>query len=333
MGTARNVSWSCSRQALLKRCPRAFAYNYYPWGEERQNTYIFLKNARTIPLLVGDIIHSFIAVTLHQYKKNGVLGPNPKEYAIQRFDTALSDSLALARKVKDGKNPGAGSVLMHHFNSGPSEELENAGRKAVSDGLDAFYQSPALQFLQTTDRKEWLDVNNSNSAVPYVDASAKLGLSECNGLRIYTPYDLALRHEGEFFFIDWKTGKFSASSYQSCRKQLTAYSLYALNSNIALESVRTVPYFLHSRPAWVAHEVNSNELDQIRTEIVNHHGQEMNMVHKMQDEHGSNVFFADFEDFQPKPVPHNCRLCSFLPICKAGKDVLGAQAQLPLEAA
>jgi hypothetical protein len=219
---------------------------------------------------------------------------------------------------------------MHHFNDGPSEELESAGRKSVVDGLDAFYTSSALDFLQTTNRKDWLDVNNANATVPFVDATVKLGLGNCRGLRIYTPYDLAFAFEDNFYLVDWKTGKYSTASYQSCRKQLTAYSLFALNLGRPLSSVKVVPFFLRPDSKWLGHPVQHQDLDAICKSIEDHHTQEMSMVQKMQDEHGNYLYYADFEDFQPQPKPSNCRLCNFLPICQAGKEVVGAQKTLDL---
>lgn len=168
MGTAKNISWSWSRQAQMQRCPRAFFFSYYPWGEPEQDVLVFLKQARSIPLLVGDVAHFFIGLYLRQYQEAGRDAGDVIPHAVRRYDERLHWSERLADAARAGKRPGAhGSVLLHHLESGPSETMENAGRETLVESLEAFYESEALAFLKSTNRRWWKPITGDTDELPY----------------------------------------------------------------------------------------------------------------------------------------------------------------------
>lgn len=333
MGTARNMSWSWSRQALFRRCPRAFFFSYYPWGEPEQDVLAFLKKARSIPLLVGDVAHFFISLALDQYKTSGRPTEELVSHAVRRYDDALRWSLRTADMVAAGKRAGtAGSVLLHHLDFGASEAMESAGRETLVSSIKAFETSSAWEFLQTTSRRGWFDVTKATDSLPYVEARASLGFNLPEDIRLYTPYDLALWNRRELHIIDWKTGKPKPATEADAKKQLAAYSLWALTQRAKLENVRVQPFFLRPGQVWDPREVSQGELASAIAEIEAHHRNELALVERVVERGPkpksiTRVFWrAKREDFPPRPRPAICINCNFRFVCDEGRAVVNRPA-------
>ncbi len=324
MGSAKNISWSWSRQSLMQRCPRAFFFAYYPWGEPEQDALVFLKQARSIPLLVGDVAHFFIALSLRQYQENGRDVGDITPHAVRRYDEQLRWSARLAEAARAGRRPGThGSVLMHHLEAGPSETMETAGRETLIQTLEAFYQSEALKFLRTTDRKMWKSITGATDELPYIEARENRGFNKkMNGLRLYMPYDVALEHKKGHYIIDWKTGERKAPSVSNGYKQLAAYSI---GSQYAHETkpVAVQPVFLRPGEKWEPRFVTSEAQQEARDAIECHHLRELELVERVVERgdrgYAKVTWCAKREDFPAKPRKPICAMCNFRFICDEGK--------------
>ncbi len=196
-------AWSWSRQRLFHRCPRAFYYNYYPWGDVNQGVVSFLKRAKSVPLVVGDIAHDFIAIALKQFKSHGKwvdVAPS----ALRRFDDVVRESARLAESSRAARRPASeGTVLLHHLNHEPSKVQENAGKENLAEVLANFGSKEIRSNLG--DPAKWYPVMGGIERKPYVNASKKLGFKR-TGFKVYTAYDFATKPAFDCIIVDWKTG-------------------------------------------------------------------------------------------------------------------------------
>lgn len=338
MGSAKNMSWSWSRQAQMQRCPRAFFFAYYPWGEPEQDALVFLKQARSIPLLIGDVAHFFIALSLRQYQENGREVGDVIPHAVRRYDEQLRWSERLAEAARAGRRPGThGSVLLHHLESGPSETMESAGRETLVQVLEAFYDSEALAFLRTTERRKWKPVTGATDELPYIEARENRGFPKSmHGLRLYMPYDVSLEHRKTHYIIDWKTGERKAPSVAEGYKQLASYSIGSQYSHESTP-VAVQPVFLRPGEKWEPRVVTPEAQQEAREAIECHHMKELALVERVLVDgdrgYPKVTWRAKREDFPAKPRKPFCAMCNFRFVCDEGKAELKKEAPVNAPAA
>jgi len=321
MGSARSRAWSHSRQRLYDSCPRAYFFQYFPWGEPEQDQIWFLRRVKTPAMLAGTIVHDAITMALRGIKESGHVVTDLHVPAVARYDLIVRESERIADIVCRGKRPpDNGDVLLHHLRQGPSECMESAIRGGIEDALRAFEASHAWAVLRASNPKGWLNILTDTDERPHFLASRELGFESAHGLRVYAVYDLALRHDGVFTLVDWKTGKRTPEAVAAARKQCAAYALWALgHPKLKRAHLRVHPYFLTANQPWQPEPIDDDEIEAARQTIEKHDALESSIVEHRKGPDGKFAFFALREDFPARPRPRLCDGCKFKELCPDAK--------------
>lgn len=328
MGSSRIRGWNFTRQELYAKCPRAYFYEYYPWGESNPHEDIlwFLKRATTVPMLVGTVVHDAVALALRGFRESKYVYKDLAPLATRWYDEHLAESQRIAAIVRSGKRPpDEGTVIASHLIGGQSELVEQSGRAAVADHLKAFSNSATWEFLRSTDPKGWYPISDRPR---YFKASAALGFSKARGIRLYTVFDLAFRQNNDCVIIDWKTGQKKADAILRARRQLAGYALWAISKGRTLDKIKTQVVFLTDGETWRPESVTQDEVDQVRDGIEQHIASENQFVRRTTSPDGDVKWVARVEDFPARPRAAICTGCKFRTVCKAGQasELTSAQA-------
>jgi hypothetical protein len=319
-------SWSFSRPRLFQTCKRAFFYQYYWKGEPNQDVLWELRRVTTVPMLIGDIVHESISVALRQWVGTRVQAKNLFDGASKQYDDRLKASLHAATAMRRGcRPPGKGPILAHHLLTGEHSAIEEAGRQTLGDYLSAFESSEAWQFLRNkkTYTQLWQPITTSSDDMPHFVATAELGFSRAIGVRVYTPYDLALEISGQFILVDWKAAVKSEQALGQARRQLVSYCLWARSRNKPRTWLRVQPYFLQPAEKWAPSDVTDLEFFDVIHEIEDHVVAEMQLVGVTTNEDGEVIdYVGRTEDFPPSPRQSVCATCKFLTVCVEGKKAV-----------
>jgi hypothetical protein len=319
VGSARFRSWSFSRENMFRTCPRQYFYEYFPHGEENATVLGFLKNTTTLALLVGTITHDMVGNALRLYKARRIVKNNLRDAALVLFDDAVGASASAAEKVREGNSVRIGRrVLLEHLAGPPNRVSEALARESLLSYLEAIENSSAWKFLRTTDTSKWKDVASGTDPKESVEASLKIGFQSGFSLRVYTAFDLAFRHEGEFIIVDWKTGVKSSRAIASARRQTTGYSLWALKRSVPLERVRLQPFWLRSGEKWEPTPVSVEELDDVQRSIETHDAIERKVLREERDGKSNVIYHARLDDFPPRPS-RACGSCKYRTVCSEGR--------------
>jgi hypothetical protein len=324
VGNTRHRSWSFSRQRLFQTCKRAFFFQYYWKSEPNQDVLWELRRVKTIPLLVGDLVHESISLALRQWVHSHVEAKNLFSVANTQYESAMKASLRSAVAMRNGKRPpGKWPILAHHLNTGERSAIEEIGLETLRDYLAIFEASDAWAFLmrKKTHIQLWEPITTNSDTKPSFVATAALGFGMAAGLRIYTPFDLALANQGHFILVDWKAGKKTDQALAQVRKQLTSYCLWALDQKKARRmDLRVQPYFLQDGEKWAPSTVSREEFFDVVHEIEDHLTAEMQLVTVNANADGEPIgFAARVEDFPPAPRESICATCKFLTACEEGR--------------
>jgi hypothetical protein len=272
-------------------------------------------------MLVGTIVHDMIANALRVFRHAHTEQSNLKAPATTIYNDALAASAKAADRLKRGLSVPIGTrVLLHHLEKGSFEMNESIARESMASYLDAFEVSSAWDWLRSTDPKQWEPVKAATDRKESIQASAKLGFHAALGLKVYTPYDIAVKSENEFVIIDWKTGTKSASSVAQASRQTASYALRALDLGIALENVRLAPFWLQPGEPWVTRSVKPAEIEDVIGGIEDHDAAELAMVTKRTFSAKSVEWHASKDDFKPN-VGRWCADCKYRKVCPEGKEV------------
>lgn len=274
----------------------------------------------SIDQMIGQVVHDTVATALRQFERSDFVYPDLAPMAVQNLKIRLQSSFHVANVVRSGKRPPSKEpVLLHHLDNGPCKITEIEAKKKVENHVRAFQTSSAWEFLQKSDKKKWEPIDTSTCTKPSIEASKRIGFQRAFDLRVYTPYDLALRYSGDFIIVDWKTGKRSSQSLAKARKQTVSYSLWALNHGISLENIRVQPYWLNDKEAWNPQAISRSEVRTVQEEIEAQDAAERALLRITTDANGVKTFHANIDDFQATPG-WACKGCKFRSICPDRKE-------------
>lgn len=320
MGTSQFRSWSVSRERTFRECPRRFFFEYFPHGEPNANVLGVLKNAICLPMLVGTVVHEMIASTLGVFKATHREQSNLKAPARTIFNDALAASAKAAERINRGLSVPIGTrVLLHHLEKGSFEMRETVARESLAGYLDAFEGSTAWEWLRSTETKDWEPVKTETDRKETILASEKLGFQRSLGLKIYTPYDIAVKTPNEFVIIDWKAGSKSSVSVALANRQTASYALRALDKDISLESVRLAPFWLQCGEPWVPRQVDPAEIEDVVRAIEEHDAAELALLRERRLGVNSAEWHASKADFKPN-VGRRCADCKYRKVCPEGRE-------------
>lgn len=324
MGNARVRSWSFSRQEAFNRCKRSFFYQYFWYGEPDADILWALRRVQTMPMFVGDLAHEMISLGLRQFMSSGIEAKDLNAIASDIFNRGMKSSLSAAVSTRSGRKPmGKGAILSHHLDTGERSAVDDVGLATTIGYLEEFQRSEAWKFLRKTYRQSWLPITTSSDDLPHFTASTKEGFRKAIGLRIYTPFDLALSVGGDFILVDWKTGSKSDAAQIKVRRQLASYCLWALSNDKLRRTLRVQPFFLQPEERWDPTPVTNSELDEVIYNVEAHDYAERMLITPRADKYGTIVSYdANKEDFPTSPSKAICAGCRFRTVCEDGKKAL-----------
>jgi hypothetical protein len=221
--------WSVSRDRTFRMCPRQYWFAHYGfWGgweweiDERTREIYMLKQLKTRPVWVGEVVHACIQRSLENMSRRVPLLPLDEILRITR-DQMRTDF----RQSRDGvyrENPKAACGLFEHEYRVPvsdAEWLESA--EQVDQCLRNFYASDAFEQLSRTDPQDFLEI----------EAFSRF---EIDGIPISVKLDCATREKDHIVVWDWKTGKWEGADKQW---QLACYAFYVQQAyGVPIHAVR-----------------------------------------------------------------------------------------------
>ncbi|MBX7134476.1 MAG: PD-(D/E)XK nuclease family protein [Fimbriimonadaceae bacterium] len=315
MGSARHISWSFSQEQLHRHCPRAFFWDYFPWGEPEERVARYLSKVTSLDQLSGLILHNSIVLGLRQYQHIRVIPADLAERAVAKLHRQISMSRAFADSIKLGKRPPtAECVLDGHLYGGHTDTDLRVAEAMIRDGLTNLTSSELWKVIRSVRRRDWLEVETNTCASRHVLGGTKLGLPQ--GFRIYTAFDFGVKVNGGLHLIDWKAGRFSEPAEALAIRQLTGYSLWAFDQGSDPSAVTIQPAFLgETPPAWAPVPVRSEVLTQVKEGIARHH--EM-LTERLAVERLTNrrsQYIAQRGAFSKTSCASRCVACKYRALC------------------
>jgi hypothetical protein len=212
-------SWSYSRDARYRRCPRAYYYHYYAawegWQSEApppvRQAYL-LKNLTNLPRWVGILVHDSIKFALARLKAGQPMtGDDLVNQMRRRAEADFEDSQSGRYQQKPNQLTG---FEEHYYQINTPETIWPAAWSKAEAYLRTFINSTLYAALSRQPSHTFLDVET-------------LQFFFVQGVKIWVQLDLA-RYDGQTIYLyDWKTGEIDETELQ---QQLGVYGLYTRNA-------------------------------------------------------------------------------------------------------
>jgi len=294
-------SWSVSRDNLFRECPRRYFYNYYGfWGgwledaPKRTRDIYVLKQLKTRPIWVGQVVHNCIARSLQNLSRGVPLLSVEEIFKITRggmrqdFRDSRSGRYRQSPKVFHG-------FFEHEYEVDVADGEWKESAALVDQCLMTFYESETFAALKNLDPNYFLEIEQFSSI--YLDTS-----------EIVMRLDCVTREGSTIAIWDWKTGRREAESGLSL--QMGCYAHYAKKQFRAdLSQIETRRFDLYRNKlhkdtvtAGVVNEI----LDYIQGSIKDMKG--------LLDDPEQNL--ANEERFQKIERSDICLKCNFFRVCK-----------------
>lgn len=300
--------WSVSRDRTFRTCPRQYWFSHYGfWGgweweaNPRTREIYMLKQLKTRPMWVGDVVHACIRRSLENLSRRIPVLPVDEILRITR-DQMRSDF----RQSRDGlyrENPKAACGLYEHEYRVPvtdAEWLESA--EQVDQCLRNFYASPAYAQLSRTRPEDFLEIETfSRLAIDGVPVTVKL--------------DCATRESDHILVWDWKTGR---RDIPESPLQLGCYAFYIHQAyGVPIHGVRQRRVDLMAGGEYRETVIGERHLDELLTYI---RGSVADMMALLDDPEGNRATEDRFAKVVRRDI---CGRCSFLRVCKPALPGVG----------
>jgi len=229
-------SWSSSRDAAFRECPRRYFFRYYgSWGgwsvgaEPRTRKLYVLKQLRTRQMWAGAAVHERIKEGLRDIRRGAE--PMPAEDAVEAALSAMRTEYLASRRRDYWLDPKSCGLFEHEYGLAVPAAAWKETAEHVARCLRAFYASDLYARIRAMPPDAWLDVEEFSSF-------------ELDGMKVHVVLDFSCR-EGESVEIwDWKTGRAGGARND---RQLACYGLYAVERwGVAPERVRAAELNLAS---------------------------------------------------------------------------------------
>lgn len=289
-------SWSYSRAAKFRQCPRAYYYHYYAawegWrsdaAEPVRRTYL-LKNLTNLSRWVGDLVHQSIKFALTRLQAGQPI--TPADLVKQMHRRARAD-FEDSRRGRYRQQPNRFIGFQEHY-----YRLELPG----STWQSAW--SRAEQYLQT-----FLHSNLYAHLACQLPATflqiEELVSFNLAGVKVWLQPDLIRREEETQVLYDWKTGEIDEAEL---RRQLAIYALY-VRQRWPDQPVRGIVFDLaHNR--LLEYELADTELPATQAQI---EASAARLQHLLLDP-AANL--AELRRFPMIDDLSTCRQCQFRELC------------------
>jgi hypothetical protein len=292
--------WSVSRDRCFRTCPRQYWFNHYGfWGgwepdaDERTREIYVLKQLKTRPTWVGEVVHACIRRSLENISRRIPVLPVGEILRITR-DRMRSDF----RQSRDGlyrDNPKAACGLFEHEYSVPvtdAEWLESA--EQVDQCLRNFYACEAYAQLTRTRPEDFLEIETFSRL-------------EIDGIPVTVKLDCATRETDHVVVWDWKTGR---REIPESPLQLACYAFYAHQAyRVPIHGVRQRRVDLMAGGEYRETVIGERRLDELLTYI---RGSVADMMAMLDDPAANRAREERFTQVARREV---CGRCAFLRVC------------------
>lgn len=293
-------SWSVSRDAAFRECPRKYYFNYYGhWGgwlagaPERTREIYILKRLKNRSTWAGQTVHECVARSLRNLSRGVPVLPLDEILAITRNLMRQDYRNSIAGRYR--RDPSLCGLFEHEYAVDVTDEAWRNTADGVDQCLRTFYGSEHYHALSQTPPADFLEVEEFSSfLLDAVELKIKL--------------DCATREKERVVVWDWKTGKREPDMGLSI--QMGCYALYAREKYGAeLENVATRQFDL-THGVLREHRPTERSLEEIAAYI---RGSIADMT-AMLENPAANT--AEEERFAKVARRSLCARCSFFKVCR-----------------
>ncbi len=217
--TKNEFSWSYSRAAKYRQCPRAYYYHYYAawegWQAEApapvRRAYL-LKNLTDLSLWVGTLVHDSIKFALARLKAGRpITAAEVVKRMHARAQADIENSYSGRYRQKSNQLTG---FQEHYYQTNLPAAVWQTTQAQAELHLHTFFNSTLYAGLQGVPAPALLKVEELQSFT-------------LAGTKIWVQMDLAQPAGDKIFVYDWKTGPIELTAL---RQQLGIYGLYLRQS-------------------------------------------------------------------------------------------------------
>lgn len=226
-----NKSWSFSRDELLRRCNRAYFYQYFlsnaasnPLASERAKLAKQLKNLTTKDLFIGGELHRCIKEVLLNLNKREYTPDQCKSSVYKSFEDFIDQHNNKGYKNKFKENPTQNLMLQEiYYGESITENSIEEIRQKIDKCIDNFFACETYINLK----------GNSKLKILKIDPDIGQCILNLNGVKGFFKLDLLYLDTSNetLHVVDWKTGKFSAQA----DTQMELY-MYYISEQVKLPS-------------------------------------------------------------------------------------------------
>jgi hypothetical protein len=297
-------SWSYSREAKYRQCPRAYYYHYYAawegWRQESpspvQRAYL-LKNLTNLSLWVGNLVHESIKYALARLKAGQTVAETRLiEQMHARAQTDYEDSRSGRYRQQPNQLTG---FQEHYYRMKIPQSTWQAAWTQAEQYLRTFINSALYADLGRQPANTFLNVEELQSF-------------SLAGTKVWVQMDLARREDDTIYLYDWKTGSVEESQV---RQQLGIYALFAhrtwsgsARANLALRGL----VYLLAEDRQLEFELDEAALHEIQTTA------ETRIAYLQTLLQDPQANLADLKSFPMIDDLSVCRRCQFRELC--GRD-------------
>lgn len=295
-------SWSYSRAAKYRYCPRAYYYHYYAAWEgwqttapaPVQRTYL-LKNLTDLPRWTGTLVHDSIRFAMARLKAGQPVAESDLLKQMRARAQADFDSSHSGR-YRQQPNQLTG-FQEHYYQTNLSQADWQAALAEAEHHLHTFMQSAFYADLRRQSPATFLHVEELRSFM-------------LAGVKIWVQLDLARRVGDTIYLYDWKTGPLHLEEW---RQQLGVYGLYFQRTwpqitatKIALQAT----IYLLAENRLIEFELDKPALQEVQAAI------ETSIAHLKGLLMDAEANLADPQHFPMLDDLSVCRRCQFKELCR-----------------
>jgi hypothetical protein len=296
-------SWSYSRAAKYRQCPRAYYYHYYAAWEGWQNdaplpvqrAYL-LKNLTDLPLWVGTLVHDSIKFALARLKAGH---PLAEADLFKRMQTRAQADFEDSRSGRYRQKPNQLTGFQeHYYQTGLAAAEWLAGQAQAERCLRTFLNSALYRDL----------LRQSPSTFLAVEELQSFSLA---GTKIWVQMDLARRVGDTIYIYDWKTGTVEAAEL---RQQLGIYGLYLSQARPPLSSSLQAAVYLLGEDRLLTFDLDEPLLQETQAQV------EASITHLRGLLLDPQANLAELRRFPMIDDLTVCRYCQFRELCGRDKE-------------
>ena len=280
------LGWSVSRYDKFSACKRAYYYDYYAKHDREfsREKIDLLKKMTSIPLEIGNIFHDTVKVLLERLLVSEKPIDNGKFLDFVKKTTLQYCGGKKFTEVYYGEKTEIDTGLM----------FENV--KLVANN-----------FLESA-RYQWIIKEALTNKQGWVIEPPGFGETRINDLKAYCKVDFLFPVNGEYFILDWKTGKQDERKH---KKQLIGYATWAVyHLETTPSSVHPVIVYLKPEYSEMKLEVSQADIDGFANTVRKETGE----LHSFCKDVGFNIPKPK-EEFKQTENLSYCKICNYRELC------------------